>query len=107
MHSIEKHRLVLQRLRRGSTKVRKNILDTADKHLVHCLCECAHNILNSNVPLSKLQYRKLARHKKTLRALVKRGRDWNAKKKIIKQKGGFLIPLLAPILGTLLAHALA
>ncbi|KAF4530492.1 hypothetical protein B566_EDAN018468 [Ephemera danica] len=64
------------------------------------------NTLKGRVKLTPLQKRRLSRHKNTLRKLAKRGDTWKEKRKIISQSGGFLLPLLAPILGTVLSTVL-
>jgi hypothetical protein len=98
MHSLSQQLHVLKQLKKGTLKSRKSILLGADKNLVHCICECAHNTLQNNVPLTKTQYRNLAKHKKVLRRLTKKGENWSKKKKVIIQSGGFLLPLITPIL---------
>ena len=74
----------------------KAIIGAADDNLICCLCECAQNILNGNVPLNKVHLRKLKRYKTDVRKLVQRRTGKHQKKKIL-QKGGFLPALLAPI----------
>ncbi|XP_059487058.1 uncharacterized protein F54H12.2-like [Neocloeon triangulifer] len=59
----------LKRLRKVGEQGRKKILQEADDELYECLCDCVHNTLNSSVPLTKLQFKKLSRHKKILRKL--------------------------------------
>ncbi|KAF4524189.1 hypothetical protein B566_EDAN011022 [Ephemera danica] len=50
------------------------------------------------------QLKRLSRHKRMLRRLAKKGESWKKKKQaIVRQSGGFLLPLLAPILGTFLS----
>lgn len=74
----------------------KAMVKAADPGLVRCLCECAVNILKGRVRLSPPQKTKLLRHKKDLRALVKKTGSSSSKKRIL-QKGGFLPALLDPI----------
>lgn len=107
MHSVKKNLQKLLLFKKSSKKKRQKILEKADKDFVQCLCECAENTLNSNVPLSKAQYKKLARHKQKLRRLSQRGEDWKKKKSFINQTGGFIVPLIGPILAVLLQAALA
>lgn len=97
----------LKRLRRGSNKERKSLLKNADKNLVQSLCECASNTLKNNIPLTSLQHRKLAKHKRLLRVLAKKGDSWKKKKKYLNQKGGWIVPLLAPIVGTIISSVLS
>ena len=70
------------------------IINKGNENLVKGLCECAHNILEGNVPLKKSQKGRLRRCKKDLKALVQRKR--------ILQKGGFVGALLAPVAKSLL-----
>jgi hypothetical protein len=100
------HIAVLKRLRKSTPFVRKKIISEADKDLIKTLCEVAHNTLQNKVPLNKKQYKDLVRHKKILRKLAKQGENWKKKKKVIKQSGGFILPLLAPILGIFLQKLL-
>jgi hypothetical protein len=73
---------------------RKALLKSADKDLVHCICECAHNTLLGKVPPTKTQKSKLSKHKSTLRKLAKRGTSLATRKKVMFQKGGAFLPLL-------------
>ena len=74
----------------------KAIIGAADRELITCLCECAQNVLNSNVPLSKPHLKRLQRYRTDVRKLAKKRTAKHTKKKIL-QKGGFLAALLAPI----------
>lgn len=100
---IRKHAAILREIAKAKPEMRKSILKVADKELMRCICECAKNTLNGNVKLHSHQKRKLARHKHILRQLVSPGKSWKSKRKVVVQSGGFLLPLLAPILGTVLS----
>jgi hypothetical protein len=106
MRSLRKNLPKLLRIRRAKPTERKRLLEEADDSLVRCICETAHNCLNNNIPLTSAQYRKLSRHKNTLRRLTKKGESIKKKKKILKQSGGFILPLLAPVIGWLLGKIL-
>jgi hypothetical protein len=97
---------VLRMLARIKPSARKDAINALDKEGVCTICECAHNTLKGNVNLSPNQKRKLARHRKILRRLCKSGESWRTKKKVIKQAGGFILPLLLPILGSLIKDIL-
>jgi len=94
---------LLKMLAKVGPKERKKLLAGASEETVKCICECALNTLKSNVSLNEDQFRKLRRHKHTLRYLADRRVSLSNKKKKVKQAGGFLIPLLVPIIGTILA----
>ena len=71
-----------------------------DKDFVHCVCECALNLLRGKVPLDKRQRSSLIHRKKTLRELIRRKVSLKRKKKII-QTAGFLGALIDPIISIL------
>ena len=84
------------------SKVRKAILAEADKDLVQSICECALNVLNGNVTISKQNMDKLKRYKSTLRLLVDKKCSVSRKHTAIKQKGGnFLLALLPAVVSTI------
>ncbi len=99
---VKRHAEVLQVLAKAKPATRKAIMKHPDKDLVRCLCECTHNILKGNVPLTKAQKTKLARYKQDLRAVASKGTSQKKKQKIL-QKGGFLPALLAPLLAPVIA----
>jgi len=83
-------------------KLTKDLLSSLlNEDLVHCVGECACNILKGNVSLTKTQKRKLARHKEAVRSVASKNISTLKKKKII-QKGGFLSALLGPLIGSVL-----
>jgi hypothetical protein len=71
------------------------------QEIVHCVGECASNVLNGNTNLSQLQKRKLGIYKNGLRAIANQKTSLPRKKKII-QKGGFIGALLGPLIGSVL-----
>ena len=74
----------------------KAIIGAADHELMTCLCECAQNILNGNVPLTKSHLKYLQWYHSDMHTLAKKRAPKHKKKKIL-QKGGFLSASLAPI----------
>ena len=85
-----------------SCKSRKDqncILKLANKDLIQCLCDCAHNILQGNVKLSKQKKDLLKKYSSALRELAKKNGGIEKKRKFLIQKGGFLPALLGPIIG--------
>ena len=99
---MKDHAPYLQVLAKGNATQRQGILNGASRELVLCLCECALNVLNGNVPLSSLQKKKLSKHKSRLRQLVSKSTPIAKKKTLLKyQKGGWVSALLGPVLGVL------
>ena len=68
---------------------------------MRCLCECALNVLNGNIPLTPADKKKLNKYKNKLRYLTNRKLSAQKKKKTLNQKGGFLGALLTPVLSAL------
>ncbi len=93
---VRKHLTMLQLLAKAKPPLVKTIIRAADKDLVHCLCECALNVIKGNVPLSPAQIRKLTPYKTGLREVVKK-RVALKKKKQVLQRGGFLGTLLGTL----------
>ncbi|KAF4527397.1 hypothetical protein B566_EDAN016140, partial [Ephemera danica] len=75
--------MLLRRIGKSNPRARKALLKNVDKDMVQCICECAHNTIYSNVPVTKPQFKKLSRHKRLLRQLAKKGESWKKKKKVI------------------------
>ena len=84
----------------------KAILKTADDSLIHTVCECIYNLLNSNLPISHRKKKKLNSHKKQLIKLATKGVALKQKRNILVQKGGSFLPFLLPAAITVLEHFL-
>ena len=100
--SLKKYRHLLKALSEGDKTTSLCIIKGGGKPLLHCLSECAHNILLGNVPLGVSQKQKLKKYKKELQLIRKKSTKAKDKKKAL-QKGGFLPALLAPILTSVVA----
>ena len=100
--SLQKYNHLLKALSEGDKTTTVCVLKGADKGLLKCLSECAHNVLQGNVPLGVTQKKKLKKYKKELKLLRKKTSKEKDKKKAL-QKGGFLPALLAPIVTSVLA----
>ena len=89
MNRLRKNGPTLQLLQNASTPSGKRILDKASPELIRCLCDCAHNILQGNVTLSRHYKQKLRQNKTKLRKLANRKVALKTKKQLV-QTGGFL-----------------
>ena len=74
------------------------IIDEGGMELVHCICDCVHNILLGKIPLEPEDKERLGRHKECLRMLVNKETSDRKRKKLI-QEGGFLGSLLPTLVG--------
>ena len=48
------------------------IIDEGGMELVHCICDCIHNILQGNIPVDEDEKMEFRKHKGELRKLVKK-----------------------------------
>lgn len=84
---------------------RNKLIDVADGSEIRAVSECIKNILEGNVPVSNRHLKQMKQYKTLLRSLAKRCYPIKSKKKILKQKGGFvaaLLPLAMSALGGLI-----
>ena len=92
---VEKNIEYLKILSKCNNKMRKSIIENADKELISTICECILNCINGNINLDTETKIKLNRHKNVLRnLLVKKKISVKKKKHLLKQKGGAFLPLL-------------
>lgn len=104
----KKNTILLHALCHLDKQQRASLLRAIDKNGVRVICECALNTLNGIVPLKKSERVRLSKHKKVLRRLTNKTGCWKTKKRVIVQKGeGFLLPLLLPIIGSVLSNVFA
>lgn len=102
---LKKQAPTLCMLCHAKPKMRKAVIEAADKELIHCLCECAFNILKGNVSFTQDQLKQVKRYKQHLRNLVDKKLSLKDKKALL-QKGGFLPALLAPLAASVIAPLL-
>lgn len=87
----------LKTLKKAKKRQRTFLLKSASDDCVLCICDCANNVLRGNVRLKPKDKKALRRYKKALRALTQQRSAIKTKRKLLIQKGGFLL-FLAPIL---------
>ena len=80
-----------------------SIIDEGGMELVHRICDCVHNILQGNIPISEEEKEIFRKHKKCLRKLVKKKTSDKKRKHLIQAGGilGALIPTLVGLVGKL------
>ena len=81
------------------SNVRQRLVKASSK-LIRCRCDCAHNVLQGNVEISRHHKQKLRPHKTKLRKLADRKVALKTKPRII-QKNRFLpilLSALAPVI---------
>jgi hypothetical protein len=97
---IQQQLSVLKKLCSSKKQGQRKLLLQGGKSLQHCLRECAINLLSGTVPLSKRQFKKLKKHRNSLRELSKK-RTTHKKRIQIEQRGGFLASLLIPVVAAI------
>jgi hypothetical protein len=90
----------LQVLKTAKPQLRKAILKNCSNELLKSISECVLNVLHDNLKLTACQKKRLRMFKVPLRALADKRVSISAKKRLINQRGGFLLPLLSAILPT-------
>jgi hypothetical protein len=88
-------------LRLATRKLRKAILWACNNDLLNSISECCLDVLKGNVTLTPCLKRKLKKHELALCQLTDKHVKQANKKRLIVQKGGFLLPLLTAVLPTL------
>ena len=91
----------LRLLHSAHPEQRRQLIKTAAREQILSVCECAHNILESNVILTPKQLDKLRTFRKFVRTVVDRKISISAKKTKLQHSGGFLPTLLEPIIESL------
>ena len=98
---VKKYKDLLSYLCSCTGSSQKEFIKNSSKDFIRALCEVCLNTLQGRVPLTPAQKKKLARHKTSMRKLVKHKVGVEHKRKLL-QKGGFITSLLAPLIGSLL-----
>ena len=101
-HRVEAYKHELKEIDRVKhcKQKRNHIIDQAGIDLVHCLCDCVHNVLNGNIPLDEFDKKRLNRHRHCMRELVD-SKTLDRKRKHLLQEGGILGALIPTIIGLL------
>ena len=82
---------------RYSSTLKKQVLKHCSDDCIHKICEIVYNLLKGNVPLSPAQKKKISPKKHVLRRLVRPQSVQRRRALLVKQKGVFLLPLLAKL----------
>ena len=98
MRRVRSNYHTLHVLKAAPKKLRKAIIANCNRELVNSISECVLNVLNGNVKLSGCSTRNLRKYKALLRKVADRRVPLSDKKKLIVQRGGFLLPLLSAVL---------
>ena len=99
---VKRQAPLLLALAKAHPHICKAILHGADKDLLHCLSECALNILKGNVKLKPSDKARLTKYRQKLRKVADKRVSLKQKHKMV-QTGGFTPALLAPLLAPLIA----
>jgi hypothetical protein len=94
----------LRFLHNSAANQRNYLVKTASNEQMNSICECAMNIMRKNIPLTKRQVQNLRKYKKAVYKLADKSVSIAAKKKAVKQSGGVIPAILAPVLGLLLGE---
>jgi hypothetical protein len=79
-------------LKEAKQQARRALLESASDDLIKAIVECAINTLNGNHKLNKDEKSKLKKYKNRLQTLVNPKISFKSKRKLVVQKGGFIVP---------------
>ena len=106
MDKIKNNYLCLKYLSCCNNKIRKEVLKGVNQELILTLCDCILNCLNGNIKLNDNDILKLKKYKKALRSLISRNQTIKKQRKILVQKGGYILPIIVPSILTALGSYL-
>ena len=101
MKRIKANYHTLHVLKTAQTKLRKAFISNLESDNENCISECVLNAPNGNIALTGCDSRKRRKQKQALRKLFDRQVPLPGKKRLIVQRGGFVLPLLPAVLSTL------
>ena len=93
----------LKLLSRANKEERTAIINKSSRNLILALSEVIFNVLEGTVQLTPDEIRRLRRYHKTLYTIARKSTSIVKKKKLLKQKGGFLATLLPPAIALLVS----
>ena len=105
---LERHLPTLKKLSgmkkvSARTALLKRLSD--DVTVYKALREISKNIVKKNVPLTKIQKRKLIKHEKYILSLAKKGHKKKRRKVLVQQAGkGFFLPVIIPAVASIIAE---
>jgi len=100
MKRINSNYDALQVLRSAQPKLRKAISLNGNRELLNSISECVLKLLKGNLKVLECAKRKLSKHRSVLRKVADKRVSSSAKKRLINQRGDFLVPLLTAVLPT-------
>ena len=93
-------RQVILRLRKMKGPQRTKVLRMVNNKFIRDLCKHTRKLRHAK--LSPTTLKSLSRHRKQLRKLIHKKSTIKAKRKLLSQRGGFIGPLLAALVPTLI-----
>jgi hypothetical protein len=82
------------------------LLSKANQKQIKSLCECILNVVNGNIPITSHHVKNLKPYQNTIYKVVSKRVPIKSKKKLLVQKGSGFVPVIATIVGSLLAKLL-
>jgi len=96
--NLAKNFVKLKHISESKPRIRKLLLEKANKGTIQALFDLIYNIMIGKIPVSQENIKKLKKHKKFLRTIIKPELNFKQKKQqlIKNQRGGFIefLPLI-------------
>jgi len=100
MKRVKLNYRALHVLMRAEPRLHKALITNCNKELVNCISDCVLHMVNGNLKLSDCNTSRLQKHKSALRKVADTHVSLSGKKRLIAERGVFLLPLLSVILPT-------
>ena len=103
---IEDSKHILNAVCHSKGKTRRKLLEILDNKTIKAICDCCLNIVRGHFEITPEEKEKLRTHQKILLTLINKKISLKEKRKLIQKGGGFLLPLLAPVLAAFLGKVI-
>ena len=109
MSTVRKYKAFIENFCKFPKNIQKLITKNADSHLIKLICEICMNISKNNfrAKTNSSLYKKINKNRKIISALADRKKPLLKKVKYIRQKGGFILPLLMSFIGPIVSKILS
>lgn len=104
MNNISEYKTLLYTFNKLPKNIQKLLIKNINKEFVKVLCEICLNLTEGNIVLTNENKNKIKHKNFIIKALADKKKSLAKKTKYLRQRGGFIIPLLTGIIGPVLAN---
>ena len=103
MFRLKKYQVLLSCFSSLPKEIQKTIIKNSDDKLTRLVCEICLNLEKNNIPVTGKKSKKVKQQFNIIRAFASKKKTLFKKKKYLRQKGGFILPLLASVVAPFLS----